>query len=88
LIFAFVHPSGPMFPLAIMGAAYAIVGALNLFRAGRSERAYVLVAGLLLLAIAIVFGLGGFPIEVTGMVGICAPVAVLFPLGLYQALRG
>lgn len=87
-IFVFIHPDGPLFPLGILGAAYLVLGALNLFRSGPRHRRMYLVAGAILLALAVGFGLAGAPIAITGTVSIVAPALVLCSLGLWSALRG
>lgn len=84
----FVHPTGPMYPLGLTGAAYLILGTLNLFRSGPRHRRMYLWAGAILLALSLAFGLSKAPIEVTGMVGIASPALVLCGFGLWTALRG
>jgi hypothetical protein len=88
LVFSLVRPDGPALPLAILGAVYAAVAALNLFRSHAEERRLAFGAGLALLALGAGLGLASAPIELAGSVAIAAPLAILGGLGLWQTLRG
>lgn len=88
LVFAFARPEGPTLPLAILGAAYVLVAAIDLFRAHPEERGLTAAAGAALVAVAGILTLTGAPIEVSGSVSILAPLVILGGLGLYQTMRG
>lgn len=88
LVFSFVRPDGPTLPLAILGAAWALVAAVNLFRSHPEERRLAFAAGVIVLLVAIVLVVTRAPIEVSGTVSIAAPLLVLGGLGYWQTLRG
>lgn len=88
LVFSVARPEGPMFPLALMGAMYALVAAVNLFRSHPEDRRFAFAGGIILLMLAAAFGLTGAPIDVTGTVSIAAPLVVLVGLGFWQTMRG
>lgn len=88
VVFWIARPDGPTLPLALLGAAYCIFGAFNVFHAPARERRETFLAGALLLGAAAALALARAPIEVSGMVGIAAPALVLCTVGLYQTLTG
>ena len=88
VVFAIARPEGPTLPLALLGAAYLVFGLFNVFKSGAPERRDLFVAGALMLAIAGVLAVTGAPIEVSGLVCIVAPAAVLCSIGFYETLTG
>lgn len=88
LFFSIFHPGGPTFPLAVLGAAWALVAAFNLFRSHPEERRFAFAAGAILFATGIALWITRAPIEVAGTVSMAAPLVVLLGLGFWQTLRG
>ena len=88
VVFWIARPDGPTLPLALLGAAYCIFGAFNVFHAPARERRETFLAGAILLGAAAVLALTRAPIEVSGMIGFVAPALVLCTVGLYQTLTG
>lgn len=87
-VFMIARPDGPTLPLALMGAAYCVFALFNAFQAHPPERRDTLLAGVLMLGIAAVLAVTRSPIEVTGIVALAAPAAILCSIGFYEALSG
>lgn len=87
-IFSFVRPDGPTVPLILLGAAYCVFGAFNVFRAYPAERRETFVAGVLMLAVGGALALTRAPIEVSGFISIVTPALVLCGIGFYETMTG
>lgn len=88
IVFAILRPDGPTLPLGLLGVAYCAFGLFNVFRAHPQERRETFVAGVLLLATALVLALTRAPIEVSGTVAIVVPALVLCGIGFHEAFSG
>ena len=88
IVFAIARPDGPTLPLALLGAAYCVFGAFNVFHSHAQERRETFAAGALMLGAAAVLAITRAPIEVSGLVAIATPALVLCGIGFYQTLSG
>jgi len=88
IVFWAVRPDGPVLPLGLLGATYLVFGAFNVFRAYPPERRDTFIAGALMLGAAAALAIARAPIEVSGLVAIVTPAAVLWTLGFRETLTG
>lgn len=88
VVFGIAQPDGPVLPLGLLGAAYLVFGAFNVFRTPARERKEVLLAGALMLGVAGALAATRAPIEVSGLASFATPAAVLCAIGFYETLTG
>jgi hypothetical protein len=84
--FAVLKPDGPLVPLAITGAAWVLLGGLNVFRCSGRGRLLWASAGLALLAASAALAAFDAPIAVAGTVAIALPGFAAGGLGAWQSL--
>lgn len=87
-VFFVLRPDGPEIPLILVGALWAGMGILDVWRSSTAGRIAALTAGLPLVALGAAFAVFDAPIEVTGTVGMVLPGVLPFAVGSWLLLRG
>lgn len=87
-LFHVLRPDGPEIPLLLVGAMWAGMGILDVWRSSATARIGALVAGLPLVVAGAALAAFDAPIEVSGTLGMVLPGVLPFAVGLWLALRG